>query len=528
MAGGKEKEKDRRGRSERRRGHRGRRRRDGNRRRDRSKGKGKIQPHGMDEFRIVLFGDNVGPSGKKESKGKKGKGKRGAGDKRTITNLVETFSWDDAESVLKGAITLRHPYKGKKLRVREGNVIRCDWSPRGRNNFKEVWSMRIQTVGRSDPDGTYTCDLADDLSHLQRSIDDFTYTATPEGEASGEGGGSGAKGSTKGYTPHGIVKDICTRYRVKVGKLTKTKGKVSNMTLTDISPLEAILEAYKTETEKKGKEYIVTWRRGKLWVLPRKRPKKWVYDLSKLAMSIESSRSIAHEEFTTALTVRAGGTSAEVTDPADPATVNEKVRKEKDAENETLENDKAIAKYGYVHHFYEPEVEETTTVEEDAKATKDAAGEEEKGGAAAAAGGDVADPAATETADPTAAPVGPDFDEMVKMATKDLKRRSKAERTATVTHPGIPGLRRDYAIRAFHKKKGATEDIFVTEVRHSVSPGSYTMDVTCSFDDPLKDQEERVKDARKDKARQRGRKGGEDDGKGKKRGGSERNKRKRD
>jgi hypothetical protein len=61
-----------------------------------------------------------------------------------------------------------------------------------------------------------------------------------------------------------------------------------------------------------------------------------------------------------------------------------------------------------------------------------------------------------------------------------------------VTHPGIPGLRRGHALRVFLPESGSKDIVYVKDVTHSVSPGGYDMEVTCSFEDPFVAQDERI------------------------------------
>jgi hypothetical protein len=64
-------------------------------------------------------------------------------------------------------------------------------------------------------------------------------------------------------------------------------------------------------------------------------------------------------------------------------------------------------------------------------------------------------------------------------------------RTLTLTHPGMPFLRRGDAIQLALGDPGLSKQlIWVNTVQHVVTPQNYTMDFSVVFDDPYRDRRE--------------------------------------
>lgn len=75
-------------------------------------------------------------------------------------------------------------------------------------------------------------------------------------------------------------------------------------------------------------------------------------------------------------------------------------------------------------------------------------------------------------------------------ARRELANRGEPVREVTLTHPGIPGIRRGHALRLHFPQEHLRQIVFVSEIRHEATPGSYNMHITCRFDDPYLDAEE--------------------------------------
>lgn len=96
--------------------------------------------------------------------------------------------------------------------------------------------------------------------------------------------------------------------------------------------------------------------------------------------------------------------------------------------------------------------------------------------------------------------------EAVAFARRRLASLAEPERELTVTVPGVPTLRRGAAMRVSLPELGLKSIVFAKAIRHSVTPGGYTMEVTCGFDDPLRDRGAEQRDKKAATAKKRGRK----------------------
>ncbi len=104
--------------------------------------------------------------------------------------------------------------------------------------------------------------------------------------------------------------------------------------------------------------------------------------------------------------------------------------------------------------------------------------------------------------------------DLAKEAKRDLAKAIRVERTAELTVPGVPFLRRGDGIRWPNREPGwygkdveHSRDrtyVYVRTIRHSVSSGGYTSAMTVVQDDPFHaDRERRDREARERKRRER-------------------------
>ena len=121
--------------------------------------------------------------------------------------------------------------------------------------YMNLWAMRVVPGYDANTaesitlaDGTWTLNLADDLFTMAQTVADFKYTA-------------GKKTRKQGWRCDQIALDVCTRYRVPVRTLAKGTAYFSlahNQThLT--SPIHVISVAYQQETRRTGRTFIVRW-----------------------------------------------------------------------------------------------------------------------------------------------------------------------------------------------------------------------------------------------------------------------------
>lgn len=109
------------------------------------------------------------------------------------------------------------------------------------------------------------------------------------------------------------------------------------------------------------------------------------------------------------------------------------------------------------------------------------------------------------------APRGVDtISELRRWAKARLAREHAPRQDVTFTHPGLPWVDRGDAITLDIPEDGLRQLVYVTAVRHDVSAGSYTMQVTVAWTDPWKadEREQRVKLKKAAAARRRNRPGG--------------------
>lgn len=91
-----------------------------------------------------------------------------------------------------------------------------------------------------------------------------------------------------------------------------------------------------------------------------------------------------------------------------------------------------------------------------------------------------------------------------RWAKKRLARYDRPLKTVNFSHPGIPWLDRGDAIRLYLPEDGLFRVVWITDVRHTLSAGSYEMDVDATVSDPYVDvRKENVKAQKKAVARRR-------------------------
>jgi hypothetical protein len=85
-----------------------------------------------------------------------------------------------------------------------------------------------------------------------------------------------------------------------------------------------------------------------------------------------------------------------------------------------------------------------------------------------------------------------------------LADHAKLTSDVTFSHPGIPFLEKGAAINLYLAAAAINQRAFIKSTKHSLSPGSYTMDVTVGFSDPWVDiRKERAKAKRDAAAKKR-------------------------
>jgi hypothetical protein len=237
------------------------------------------------------------------------------------------------------------------------------------------------------------------------------------------------KAHKQGFLASEVARAVCRKYGIPVGSITRTKYRIKRQIAKNASPLDVITEAYRTERTQTGNRYVIRFKRGKLYITPLVRS-SLLYEVG--STIADGTWSLAKsDKYATVLTVH-GTPSA---------------HKGKDAKGHTKRRTKKITtrvtrrkftrRYGTVH--------KSVTMK-----GVDSLAEARNRGLAL------------------------------------LAKRMTPTRSLTFTHPGILGIRRGQAIRLRDPNKGTLTVCWVTEVRHSVSAGDYSMDVTVTFTDPFK------------------------------------------
>lgn len=90
--------------------------------------------------------------------------------------------------------------------------------------------------------------------------------------------------------------------------------------------------------------------------------------------------------------------------------------------------------------------------------------------------------------------------ELRKYAKRRLARLYAPRPQVTFTHPGLPWVDRGDAIKFSLPEDGLEQIVYVTDVRHDLSAGSYTMDVTVRWTDPWLADERKARVTRKKEA----------------------------
>jgi hypothetical protein len=254
----------------------------------------------------------------------------------------------------------------------------------------------------------------------------------------------------RGFLASEIAITVCKRYGIPIGKITRTKYRIKNQTMKDGSPMDVITDAYKTERTQTGRRYVIRFRRGRLWITPLFRS-SLLYEMSE-TIADGSFNLTKREDYATVLTVNGTPT----------------VHKGKDAKGHTKRKTKKVtarvtrqaftARYGVIHQSV-------------AMKGIDSLSEARKRGLAS------------------------------------LSRRMTPKREMTFTHPGVLGIRRGQALRLRDPEKGSMMVCWIQEVRHNVSAGDYSMEVTVTFSDPFKPtQADKRAAARFKRAQAKGRK----------------------
>lgn len=340
---------------------------------------------------------------------------------------VTSANWDDVNALTSGQVGLTDiALDPDRVTPHNGDQIFCEVNEGG--GFGELWRMRVYEPELTVSSESRTVKLINDLELLRRSEGEFHYRRTR------------VNGKPSGAHPHGwtgpqIINDVCTRYRVKIGALYHSTYRFSGIGWKDktVSPLEVIRNVILKERRINGRRLVIRYDRGKLYVVPFTRSPGLIA-LGANLIEAAYQESLA-EQFGTAVLVRADWMKTS-------STVDAKghLRKKPEKMFAYVTSPESIAQFGYVRRvFYSPD-------------------------------------ASTQS-------------ELRKEGATWLAAAAKPVRTLTLTHPGIPRLRRGDAIRLGLGQDALRRQIvYVYETHHRINgPGDYTQETTVIFDDPYVD-----------------------------------------
>ena len=256
------------------------------------------------------------------------------------------------------------------------------------------------------------------------------------------------------YLPYDIVRGVARRKGVRLGRVYRGKYPIKKLVKQKATALDVVREAYQQEKKQTGKRFILSMIDGKLNVTELKRS-RLLYELGPLVVEASVTESYP-KNFATIVTARATGDKTKDSDGNGDGDDKGKGKKKKKIEVEV--RSRALYKrWGRIHK----------TIEVEADSVKQAR----------------------------------------KLAKREMKEAAEPVREVTVSHPGMPGVRRGQAMRLFFPKEKLRQVVFVKEVRHDATPGSYAMELTMAFDDPYLDVEfDRSEAKRCAAAHRRGRK----------------------
>jgi hypothetical protein len=348
-----------------------------------------------------------------------------ANGKRVALTHVADCAWDDATAILKGTLTTGIPTFREydpELRLDQGDRVACFASEHG-GGFREVWTMRVSSPGLSLSDRQRQYQLVSDLDLLRQSEDNFLFRSD--------------KAHPHGWTGPQIIRAVCKAYNVRIGGLYTAKyplatggfmNKTRRLKVVRGSPLEVIRHVLLREKRRHGRRLVIRWHRGKLYVVPMRRSPH----LLALGPTLIDARfqSALREQFASAITIHA----LQEFKLGQDALGRGKSKLSK--LHVYLESDVSRRLFGYVHKIvWSPD------------ATSDAL--------------------------------------LRKEGLAYLAAAAKPYRTLTLTHQGMPFLRRGDAIRVQLGDAALKRQVvWVSEVSHQHSAQGYTMDVSVVFDDP--------------------------------------------
>jgi hypothetical protein len=268
---------------------------------------------------------------------------------------------------------------------------------------------------------------------------------------------------------------VAEKYRLPVGHIPFMPFHEKNYVKKEYSPLQVIIDMLRKERQAHGKRFVMGFRKGRLWITPFTRNPA-LYELGPTLIDAVFQETERNEQpFATALTVR--------NQASDDAGSHKHKNRSKHKHRKIavkVQSPTGIKRYGYIHRIV--------------------------------------------YADGADSPA-----EAREMGHRYLSMLMKPQREITLTHPGMPFLRRGHALVVAVPQENFRTTVWIAELHHTLSPGAYDMDVSVVVDDPFKEKKpDHISETMDEVADTRKRKTKKKDTKKKKHTESDRHKQKKD
>lgn len=240
------------------------------------------------------------------------------------------------------------------------------------------------------------------------------------------------KKKPNGWLVHEAMADVCSRYGLKY-KLVRTTHRIKKQGVgRAVSPWDFLKKLMSYEVNATGRKLMLRYHKSTgLTMTPLVRsPHMLLLGPTLIAAALQKQR---YERFSTAVTLRSPGWTEAGTDAK-----GSKKRAPKKV-FVRYANPAAVARYGYIHRIlYSPDADSTGALMQEAK--------------------------------------------------QFIVESLKAQRTLTITHPGIPSLKRGHSIQIDLADEGFKQIVYAKELHFRVGGGEFFMDVVCVLEDPYVDQ----------------------------------------
>lgn len=224
-----------------------------------------------------------------------------------------------------------------------------------------------------------------------------------------------------GWTADEITHRAARRYKVKLGRVARGTHRIRKLVDKAASVLEIVTRAYTLEREWSGRQFDVSVARGLLEVLELRKPRYMLLMGPELIDAVIDD--VLAKPFASALVLT--------------TTVRPKGSKKRRKLRVKVVDHARVRRFGYIERHVNVHEHKIDTAAE-----------------------------------------------LRKHGRRLLARRGKPFKTATLTAPGIPWVDRGDGCRMRVPEAGIDSDVYVTRAEHTLSFGSYTMDLTVTVEDP--------------------------------------------